>query len=388
MTIAILANDRNSYVMPMAEGLQRMLSRVGVRSTVFYDGLQQLNRLPVPFRDYLTQNGTDTKHVTRHALGYLLHAVPRMVRFVSRLRTFDAIVVVHSIPTVFFKSYFSDTTLRSLLPATPIVLYDVFYLPTRGPWARWLREGSPEHYVDQPGNWGLDRYDWYLCASVVSETPMPSGPQPYSLIGVDLDDGTLTPDPRGEFIALLDFEYPANMRERAIQIQACEESDTPYMVLNGDHSISRIREIYRRTSVYFLASRESFGLPICELQACGSYVLTPDPHWCPSHWLKTDLSRPGPGELSPNFVVYHNDKSELVKELRRIRADYDPKRVVDTFRRCHPQFLHGNEVELRDFVAKLRDGVINSRSHGNYKGITGLGEFPGYDPAPSLSRSA
>src|SRR5262245_15951905 len=35
LRIAILADDRASYVRPMAEGLSRMLSRVGVESTVF-----------------------------------------------------------------------------------------------------------------------------------------------------------------------------------------------------------------------------------------------------------------------------------------------------------------------------------------------------------------
>jgi len=364
-----------------------MLSRVEVRSTVFYDGLQQLSSLPLPFRDYIMRDGIDLKRVTRHTLGYLVHQIPAIIRFAARLRTFDAVVVVSSIPTAFLRSFFSDRTVRALLPNTPIVLYDVFYLPTRGPWGKWLKEGTHK-FVDGPGNWGLERYDWYLCASVVSETPMPPGPQPYSLVGLDLDDGTLRPEQKTEFIALLDFEYPETVRERAVQIQACEEAAVPYVVLNGHYSIQKIREIYRNTSVYFLASRESFGLPICELQACGSYVFTPDIHWCPSHWLKTDVSQPGAGELSPNFVVYHSDKSYLIQELRRIRATYNPQKVANTFQRYHPQLFHGNEHELRVFVQKLQSGAINSQAHRTHDGIVGLGEFPGYEPVPSMSCEA
>ena len=385
--IAILADDRNTYVKPMADGLERMLSRIGVRTTVFYDGLQRLTALPDLFTRYVTRGAPDLKGLARHTLGYVVHQVPSMLRFLARLRSFDAIVIVQSIPTAFLRSFFKDETLRALLPNTPIVLYDLFYLPTRGPWARWLKDGTNK-FIDQPGNWGLERYDWCLCASVVSETPMPAGAQPFSLIGLDLDDGTLTPDRKHEFIALIDFEYPETVRQRAVQIQACEEAAVPYIVLNGQYSISRIREIYRKTCVYFLASRESFGLPICELQACGSYVFTPSLHWCPSHWLKADLSQPGPGELSSNFILYHDDKNCLIRELQRIRANYDPQRVVDTFRRYHPQLSYGNEEELRDFVRKLRNGVINSGCHSGYEGITGMGEFPGYDPAPSLSRAA
>ena len=133
-----------------------------------------------------------------------------------------------------------------------------------------------------------------------------------SVIGLDLDDGSLRPTPKDDFLALIDFERPSEMKERATQIAALEETKTPYVVLNGRYSISEIRKIYRQCSLYFVAFRESFGLPICELQACGAYVFTPYADWCPSHWIKPDLSAPGPGLLSPNFVVYDGDKDRLV----------------------------------------------------------------------------
>jgi len=42
MKLAILANTKNSFPKVMAEGLNRMLARIGVESTVFHNGLMQL----------------------------------------------------------------------------------------------------------------------------------------------------------------------------------------------------------------------------------------------------------------------------------------------------------------------------------------------------------
>jgi hypothetical protein len=388
MKIAILANSAPSYVKPMAEGLNRMLSRIGVESTIFYDGLEELSRLPKKFVEYVREDGSGGPNIAVGTLKYLVREAPGVYRFSKKLRSFDAIVIVNTIPKAFLRTFFRDDTLRSLLPRTPIVLYDVFYLPTRGPWGQRLKEGSPESGIPTGGHFGLERYDWYLCASVVSETPMPSGPQPYSRVGLDLDDGTLRPEEKGEFTALLDFEDPHYMRERAIQIQACEESGTKYIVLNGRYSIAEIRNLYRKVSIYLLAMRESFGLPICELQACGSYVFTPYAHWCPSHWLKADLTQEGPGECSPNVIVYDNDKTRLIQEIRRIKAAYDPQTVVDRFHDYHPQLFHGDEDQLRNFVQKIRDGAVHSLSHKDYAAIGGSGHYPSYNPDAALSRPA
>ncbi len=195
---------------------------------------------------------------------------------------------------------------------------------------------------------------------------MPDVFQPYSHVGLNLDDGTLYPEQNGEFVALLDFERPEHRREREIQIAACEETNTPYIALQGRHSTAAIRQIYRRCSVYFVAFRESFGIPICELQACGSYVFLARPQWAPSHWLKPDLTVEGPGQLPPNLVVYHNDQARLVDELRRIRSAYAADVVISRFRRYHPQLFYGNVPEMRACLDKIRSGEIHSRSHEGY----------------------
>ena len=115
--------------------------------------------------------------------------------------------------------------------------------------------------------------------------------------------------------------------------------------------------------------RESFGLPICEVQACGSYVFTPYSEWAPSHWLKKDVMQPGPGELPSNFVVYDNDKDLLITEIKRVKAMYDPKEVVNNFHRNHRHLFHGDSEELKRFIQMVERGQIHSKSHEQYAGI-------------------
>jgi hypothetical protein len=349
MRAAILGNRANSFILPMAEGLQRMFTRIDVEAHVFYDGLRTL---------YPYTSPAGMIDVLRTVKRTLVDGLS-----LGKLRTYDVVIVVNHMPHAFMKRLRVER-IRRVAPRTPVVLYDLVYLPTRGPWGRWLRQGSSDVGIP-PGQYGMERYDWYLCVAVVSDTAVPEGPQPYSLIGLDLDDGTLFPEQEGEFLALVDFERPRHMAERARQIQALEESQTKYVVLNGSYTRQEIRRIYRKCSAYFLAHRESFGLPICELQACGSHVLTPYDHWCGSHWIK-DVRRTGPGTLSSNFIVYENDHQRLMDSLNRLKTSHRPSSVIETFRQQHPQLWRGDERELRGFVEKVEQGEIHARCHASY----------------------
>jgi hypothetical protein len=118
-------------------------------------------------------------------------------------------------------------------------------------------------------------------------------------------------------------------------------------------------------SIYFVAHSESFGLPICELQACGSYIFTPYARWCRSHYIKADVTMGGgnDGTLSPNFVSYDNDKDKLVRAIQHTKHIYDPRKVVDTFLKFHPQLFYGDPSELQKFVNMVDNGIIHSRLH-------------------------
>jgi hypothetical protein len=347
--IAILGSDLNTSVKPLSRGLQRMLSKVGATGTIFEQGLNAVRRRSA----VAAANGG--------GMARRLLADARFYDLALKLRRYDAIVVVRPLPVAFHEGSLRDDELRRIAPGVPIVHYAVVYLPTRGPYVRRMLEDGAR---GRETVFGLDRYDWYLTVSIVSEYPPPSGiGESCSVIGLDLDDGGLRPEPKDEFLALMDFERQSEMKERAIQISALEKTKTPYLALNGDYSVAAIREIYRRCSLYFVAFRESFGVPICELQACGAYIFTPYEHWCPSHWIKADISVPGPGVLPPNFLVYDGDEEKLVDAVERARASYDSRRIVESFLTHHPQYFRGDLNAVSRFVDRLRTGEIHSRLH-------------------------
>ncbi|HBA83759.1 MAG TPA: hypothetical protein DCZ95_06660 [Verrucomicrobia bacterium] len=323
----------------MAEGLSRMLSGLGVEHRVFWSSLRLLGRPSARFK--------------RLAKEWLSRPL------LAQLKNYSAVVVVQHMRDAFRRSLAIDE-LRQALPNTPIVLYDLDYLPTVGLWGPWL--GADENFEAVHG---IDRYDWYLCVSSIGRCPMPDGFNPCTQIGVHLDDGSLYPNQNGRFLALIDFERTNHLKERRLQIEALQEARTEFLVLKGRYSMQDIRRIYRQCSVYFLAHMESFGLPICELQACGSHVFTPYVSWCDAHRLgRHDAPLPA------NFVCYRNDKDFLVEQLRRIKAAASPAVVVRRFQESHPHFFRGDPDSLRGFLDKLERHEIDSQAHRGYAEIS------------------
>ena len=164
--VAIIGNLASGYVRPMAEGLKRMFADINVTAEIFYDGHVQLAKIQPALKQYLGKAAQGS--AVKNTLKYYIREAPSFYPFLKQLRQFDVIIIVNSIVGAFLNEFFRDEAVRHWLPKIPIVLYDVFYLPTRGPWGKWLREGNPSAGIDQSSNWGLERYDWYLVGSVVS----------------------------------------------------------------------------------------------------------------------------------------------------------------------------------------------------------------------------
>lgn len=369
MKLAILSNTKNSFVKPLAEGLARMSQSCGATAVIHDDGLDMLS-LPLGVSD------VPLKTAVRLALRFGSHR-RQFAAFVQRLRGADAIVVVAHVPGSVSRHTLGNLEkLRRLLPECPIVNYDLVYLPTTEKWGATILRGestglSPDDLrLLTPPPFGMERYDWYLVVSEMSEVPMPAGRQPYSRIGIDIDDGTLYPHQRGEFKVLVDFkqtrkDYPSY---RKVQLEALEKSGVSFQVLEGRLSREDIRAIYRRTSLFMLAHRESFGLPICEVQACGSRIITPRAEWAGAHWIK-DPAVGGPGVHSGNFIVYENTVEGLTDCLRAARERADPEAAVRTFREAHPQLFHGDRDALSAFLGMIESGSVHSRLHAEHAGV-------------------
>jgi hypothetical protein len=368
--LSILANGGHSFNRTIAEGLARMVTASGATAEIHLDGL-----------DALAASVRINFETPRTAVGSTLRLVKHRRMFehlVDRVGESSVIVVVAPVPTSFARGTLANIELlRERLPEIPIVNYAHYYLPTVDKWGpamlRGVNPGLTEADLSnfRRGSFRMSRYDWYLVASVESEIPLPPGPQPYSRIGIHIDDGTLFPEQNGELLGLIDFaqtriNYPSF---RKTQIDALERAGIQYRILEGRFTRSEIREIYRRTGVFFLAHRESFGLSIVEVQACGSLIATPKPEWAGAHWIKDDLSVPGAGRLSPNFLVYDNDLGKLTEQLEIARSSFDGERNLQTFKEFHPQLYHGDPKAVGDFLTKVEDGTINSRLHTQHEMI-------------------
>ena len=364
MRVDILVNEKAGYLLPMAEGLVRMLENVGAEPRIHLDGLAHLMRaLSIDFSTPRSLVGSTTK---------LMGNKREFSAFVERLRGTDCIIVVSAPPIAFSPSgYPNIEVLRRLMPNVPIVNYDLHYLPMLYSWSKLILRDeetqlAPEHLkYFKKGKFGLERYDWYLMVSVGSHTVLPPGKHPYSLIGMNLDDGSLYPEQNGEFMALLDFDvsefhYP---EARKLQLDALEKAGVRYEKLQGRYPRADIRAIYRRTGAFLMSRSEAFGLPVSEVQACGSLVFLPDPHWAAAHWLGTDFHVKREPSLTSNFVVYESEVDALALRLVSAAESFNPDAVRETFIREQPQLYHGDHDELRRFLSMLESGEIHSELH-------------------------
>ena len=364
MRVEILANDRASFIRPIAQGLARMLRDCGAEARLHYDGIANLMR----------RQEVDSSSL-RSGVGSATRLIPnrrRFSAFVEDIREADVIVVVMNVPGSFSAWALPNVELlRKRLPHIPIVNYDLHYLPTLDSWARHLLRGERTDLSDEmikifeKGKFGLERYDWYLMASVGTEIPLPPGPQPYSLIGMDIDDGTLYPEQRGHFRALVDFapSRGTSLPFRDVQLEALRISGLDFEILSQTYSMDKIRSLYRRTSVFLLSQCESFGLSIAEVQGCGGMICIPDPYWAAAHWLGDMYYTRRSPTLSPNFIVYENEPQKLAARLLEVSRGFDPLRVRETFLTVQPELFRGNRMSLTNFLNRVSSGEIHSGLH-------------------------
>ena len=360
MKIAILSNTLDSFQKPMAAGLKRMFDGIGVEAQILDDGLDALSTCAS-----VGKNGSvrclemRSKIWAKRVLRELSYR-----RLVKRLRRFDVAIVIGHLPVAYYNSFMDDQRLRRDLPTLPIVLYDLIYLGTNDWWTLRLADRRSDLGVPEGDHMGLNRYDYHLCVNEVNGRPLVRGGVKFSRIGLNIDAPGLQIEEPKDFVALIDFERPDQMVERAGQILGCIESGTPFKVLHGRYRMEEICAIYRSCSVYFVAHDESFGLPIAEVQACGARVLTPHAEWCKAHHISTDGR--SLGVLPENIVSYDNNKERLVGILREMRASHDAKQNRLRFLRDHSNFFAGNLDELRRFVDRVNSGQINAKSHLDY----------------------
>lgn len=358
MKIAILANDAATFVKPMADSLAKMFLEVGEEPTVYDNGTHFLRSLTVPqvgnnLLSYFKNVLIDIAKIVVNP--FVKFRYKRHLLFTSfqtleeNLSKSDLIIVITDEPMAFGPKFGIEELRRKF--SVPIVLYTL---------ANVMLWPDSIYKVQK-----LERYDWYLYISSIHENPLPRSYDVFSLIGIDLRGNTLYPDQK-DFLAILDFPQKGCENERAIQIQALKETNTSYYQLDRPMTIEEIRKIYRTSCIFFISSEESFGLPIVELQLCGSYIGTPFKTWAPSHYINKNVYEKGEGDLGKNFIVYNNDKEILKNCILQIRSNYDPQVVIKDFAGTYPHLYYGNLGELQKFIDLVKKGVIHAGSHQSY----------------------
>ncbi|HZJ00695.1 MAG TPA: hypothetical protein VFD22_08540 [Gemmatimonadaceae bacterium] len=369
MRVDILGNNKASFVKPMADGLSRMLKSCGAEARVHYDGVERLMRRPL----------IDTSSLRSIAGSSIrLRSTWRnLSEFIDRLDGTDLIVVVAHVPSSFSPMVLPNVELlRRIFPDVPIVNYDLVYLPSLDSWSRTILRDEPTQLAPESlkmfsrGKFGLERYDWYLLASVGGYIPLEQREHPYSLIGIDIDDGFLYPDQQ-DFTVLVDFpqtrgEYP---KYREIQLKALDLAGIKYRTLEGRYTREELLAVFRTSSALLLAHAESFGLPVCEAQACGCLIFTPSPHWVTAHWLGKEYTAQRSPALSSNFVVYNNEPQSLADELLRARDNFDPQKVRTTFEAQQPELFRGDRAALQNFLSAVESGKVHSQLHRSHADI-------------------
>lgn len=362
MTVAILSNDKPSFQKPMADGLARVLNDNNVLTKVLYEGLDSLEYPYLPFISRMLNSGKILlKKLFRSKRLLYVNRSIGIERLIKKLKGFDAIIIIAHFPSTMARKHMPGLEVLREKVKKPLINYDLVFVNNADGWFKKILE--EERFG---GFTGLERFDYYLVASDISEIPVNSKIKfPYLKIGLDLQSQYLITCKK-DFRVLLDFPRKGFEGFRKLQKEVLNELLIPYTELSGIYSHDEIRRMYSNCSAFFLSFRETFGLPIIELQLCGAKVFLPFKHWAPSHYLKNS-DEPGIGNLGSNFIVYENDKDKLKLELISLKDGFDSEKNLLTFKTEYPYFHRFNLDNIKKFIFLLRSGRISSISHTEYK---------------------
>lgn len=268
------------------------------------------------------------------------------------LQTSSAIIICDCIPNAFLRDHISIEVLRKKVPGVPIALHEVYY-PGNAP--------TMLERLRTDGEWGLERFDFYLAVSAVTEIRSRPDAKWFS-IGLDLKSAGLGPTQKKRFMALIDFCQAGYEQFRDDQISVLEELNIEYLALENSCSMEEIRQIYAETAVFFMQSPEAFGLPIAECLACGSSVFTPSSSWPMAFRLDEAPVVHGPGQLGSCFYVYQG-RDDLRNKLVEVRRNFDlaltPERIFRVFLSKYEAFYAGDPEQIWAFL-----GAMDSFRHG------------------------
>lgn len=337
MHFAILTRNCNRSPEILAQSAKLQLEDAGLSGVINYN-IDFLNRL-VPYNK------------SRCRLHFWLK---RKVRFwfkdyktLKQLRKANFIIVSECSPNAFWQHLYGIERLKQLLNV-PVVNLEVYHL-----------ENAPTQYEvllrhNQPL---LNRYDFHLFVSPVTEIKQKKPTQGFC-IGLLAHSWNITTVKKSELFAIIDFAQSGYEPVREMQMRVLKALNISYVSLEGEYTISEIRSLYKKASIYFMQSPEAFGLPILECLCAGAQIFTPDSAWPMSWRLEEKPLIHAKGVLPDCFSVY-NDEADLTRKLSILKYNFHSintcQDVFNNFLKHYPHLYYGNKCTILDFIKHLKN---------------------------------
>ncbi|MBO9200148.1 MULTISPECIES: glycosyltransferase [Niastella] len=341
MKVAILSRSGPCFPNIISIGLSDMLNHLEIETKIFYDGIPLLMRL-LPFKETPKHWYNNLQYRIRNKIKYY----KQDQKLLQEIKQYDIVIVAECLPNALWKNFLAIEEFKKRVQKPVGSYFDgsVHIAPIHG---RMLFDG--EDYAD-------DRYDFNLFVSSVIELKKKSYTPKQKVIGVNFQQAGLKPTAKERFIAVIDFEQKGYEAYRQQQINILKKLGIETIILEGRYPIEEIRSIYSKAAVFFMAFPETFGLPLAENLASGTYIFTPDSGW-PMAWRLDDNPMPwGPGVLPDCFKVYSNEQ-DLEAQLLQMKEDYNGKKapfdVFNTFIKHYSDFYYGSLKSLKAILDEL-----------------------------------
>lgn len=340
MKIIIITRPDDASPKVLAESLKKMFDDMDVEAEILFN-VSFLSRL-LPVFGKNKRSGRIHFRVKEKLFNFF-----RDNNIIKKLKRSDAIVLSECTPNGFWRNYHGIEELKSKVKNIPIIYHEVYYL------------GNAPSQIDKlatENNPTIDRYDWHLAVSEVTEIRTIPKP-PWSCVGLNLENTGLKPIPKQRFFAIVDFEQKGYEEQRNIQKEALKLAGIEVISFEKKMPINKIRNFYQNASIYFITSPEAFGLPIAECLASGTAVFTPSSSWPMSWRLDENPKMWEKGQLPECFVVY-NDKDDLVEKLISFKNNFDykktPLELNRIFKTNYPHFYYGNTKAVIDLTDRIK----------------------------------
>lgn len=340
MKIAIISRGGECFPNIISKGLQGMLRKKNIETTIFNNAIPMLMRL-LPLNQQPKHWNNNLQFRLRNKIKYYLDDK----KLINEFKSFDAIILSECFPNAFWRNYLCIEELKKIIKK-PILSYtDAAIEAAPLHCQKWFTE------ID----YGSDRYFLNLFPSDVVEKRISPNGNNFS-VGLNISDSGLQPITKEKFCAVIDFEQAGYELYKTQQIRVLKKMNIPFIELKGRYPIEEIRKIYSEASIFFLAFPETFGLPIAECLATGCYIFTPNSGW-PMAWRLDNEPKPwGAGDLPDCFCVYSTD-DELEKKINEILVNYHisetPQKVYKIFLQYYNHLYFGNNNNLDVVLKKI-----------------------------------